>query len=150
MLAQQNLCRTVLRINPNRERRNQLRKRSTCHHFHRDVFFPEDVTVGRRSSSWSASNAAKIIRFAVPDNFGQAARSRAKSGSVSATDITCSQLFSTTSVATIYATTSGILLFSQCFASVSETEGVPAVNEGVSPLVIVRFGRQTCRGLGSS
>ena len=73
---------------------------------------------------WSASNAARIIRFTTADSFGHAATTRASSGSVSATVINRLQPFSGVLIATIGATKPTIPAFSRGKHRSTEPKGV--------------------------
>ena len=94
------------------------------------------------------SSAVRIIRFTTADNVGHALTTRINSGSVSATDITRSQLFSTTSVATICATTFRKPLFSRCLHRSTEPraearidgDSVVCSHPDVKEPVAIRYG----------
>ena len=77
--------------------------------------------IAATSSAWSASSAARIIRFTRADSFGHAATSRANSGSASAADINRSQAFSTVSVATFGATERTRFAFRSVAAGLAST-----------------------------
>lgn len=62
------------------------------------------VLASQPDQPWSASRAARIIRFAVADSLDHAAASRAKSGSISVAVINGAQPLSPISVATLCAT----------------------------------------------